>query len=74
MGFSGRAMLTQQDFKTGFCLRAPEIKKHYETPRRVCVCGWMCIFYAHAHACELLNPVIFFQMWKREASTWLTVA
>lgn len=39
MGFSGRAMLTQQDFKTGFCLRAPEIKKHYETPRRVCVWG-----------------------------------
>lgn len=60
MGFSGRAMLTQQDFKMGFCLRAPEIKKHYETPRCVCVCGWMCIFYAHARACELLNPVIFF--------------
>lgn len=26
----------------------------------VCVRGWMCIFYAHARACELLNPVIFF--------------
>lgn len=75
MGFSGRAMLTQQDFKTGFCLGAPEIKKHYETPRCVCVWGGGCVYFMHTHAhASSWILSFFFQTWKREASTWLTVA